>query len=56
MTELKDTLYVLESSRSLMRVSKMKKAGAEAVFGASSLVPQGNGSVYRLRDKKGLFL
>ena len=53
MIELKDTLYVPENSRNLLSVSKMKKAGAEVVFSASSFVRQGNGSVYPLR---GLFL
>ena len=48
MIELKDTLYVPENSRNLLNVSKMKKAGAEVVFGASSIVRQGNGSVYPL--------
>ena len=55
MIELKDTLYVPENSRKLLSVSKMKKAG-EVVFGASSLVRQGNGSVYPLREESGLFL
>ena len=56
MIELKDTLYVPENSRNLLSVSKMKKAGAEVVFGASSFVCQGNGSVYPLREESGLFL
>ena len=34
----------------------MKKAGAEVIFGASSFVRQGNGSVYQLREESGLFL
>ena len=38
MIELKDVLYVPENSRNLLSVSKMKKAGAEVVFGASSFV------------------
>ena len=38
MIELKDTLYVPETSRNLLSVSKIKKAGAEVVFGASSFV------------------
>ena len=50
MIELKDTLYVPENSRNLLSVSKMKKAGAEVVFGASSFVRQRNGSVHPLRD------
>ena len=37
-------------------VSKTKKAGEEVVFGASSFVRQGNGSVYPLREENGLFL
>ena len=56
MIELKDTLYVPENSRNLLSVSKMKKGGAEVVFGASSFVRQGNGSVYPLREESGLFL
>ena len=31
----------------------MKKAGAEVVFGASSFVRQGNGSVYPLGEENG---
>ena len=34
----------------------MKNAGAEVVYGASSFVRLGNGSVYPLREKSGLFL
>ena len=56
MIELKDTLYVPENSNNLLSVSKMKKAGAEVVFGASSFVCQGNGSVYPLSEEKGLIL
>ena len=56
MIELKDTLYVPEISRNLMSVSKVKKAGAEIVFVASSFVHQGNCSVYLLRKESGLFL
>ena len=56
MIELKDILYVPENSRKLLSVSKMKKAGAEVVFGASSFVRQGNASVYPLREESGLFL
>ena len=56
MIELKDTLYVPENSRNLLSVSKMRKAGAEVVFGASSFVRQGNGLVYSLREESGLFL
>ena len=56
MIELKDTLQVLEYSRNLLSVSKMKKAGAEVVFGARSLVRQGNGSVHPLREESDLFL
>ena len=56
MIELNDILYVSENSRKLLSVSKMKKAGAEVVFGASSFVRQGNGSVYPLREESGLFL
>ena len=56
MIELKNTLYVPENSRNLLSVSKMKKAGAEVVFGVSSFVRQGNGSVYPLREESGLFL
>ena len=56
MIELKDNLYVPENSRSFLSVSKMKIAGAEGVFGASSFVRQGNGSVYPLREESGLFL
>ena len=56
MIELKNILYVPENSRNLLSVSKMKKAGSEVVFGASSFVRQGNGSVYPLSDESGLFL
>ena len=58
MIELKDTFYVPETSKNLLSVSKMKKAGAEAevAFGASSFVRQGNGSVYPLREESGIFL
>ena len=50
--ELKNTLYIPENSRT----SKKKKAGALVVFGASSFVRQGNGSVYPLGEESGLFL
>ena len=56
MTELKDILYVPEISRNLISVPKMKKAGAEVVFVASSFSHQGNCCVYLLRKEIGLFL
>ena len=55
MIELKDTLFVPENSN-LISISKIKKAGEEVVFGASSFVRQRNGSVYQLREESGLFL
>ena len=55
MIELEDALYVLEISRNLISVSKMKKARAEFIFGASLFVRQGNGSVNSLKEESGLF-
>ena len=56
MIELKDNLYVPVNSTSLISVSKMKKAGVEVVFGASSFVRQRKDSVYPLGEESGLFL
>ena len=55
MIELKITLYVPESSRNLISVSKTKKTEAEVVFGASSFVRQENGSVCPFTEESGLF-